>query len=105
MKIVVKNTLIEIHDFLSMIKYYHRPLWQVCSIINTVILDIKPNLTLQIFFKVINDLVSLNKLVFILLVMSIYSKMTKQDGLSLSIIYYVIAISKAIDKIQKFIVS
>lgn len=62
-----------------MIKYYHGLLHQVYSIITTKISTIKPNLAFQIFFKAINDLVSLNKLVFILLVLGVYFKMTKQD--------------------------
>lgn len=66
-----------------MIKRYHRFLQQVYSIIITKIPSIK---ALQIFFKVINNLISLNKLVFILLIFDIYFKITELNISSLSII-------------------
>lgn len=50
MGIIIKNILIEVDYFISMVKHYHRPLQQVCSIITTKIHEIQPNLVFQIFF-------------------------------------------------------
>lgn len=41
-----------------------------------------------------------NKIVFTILVLNIYFKITKQDVSSISITKYVIAVQKAIDKLQ-----
>ena len=99
MGIIIKNTPVEAHHFISMIERYYGPLRQVYSIITTKISGIKPNLALQMFFKAINDSVGLNELVSTLLVFDTYSKMTKLDAPSPSITQYTMAIRKAMDKI------
>lgn len=60
-----------------MIKYYHKPLQQVYSIIITKISSIEANLVLSIIFKVINNLINPNKLISILLIFNIYFKRIK----------------------------
>lgn len=69
-----------------MVKRDHRLLQQVYFIITTKILGIKPNLALQMFFKAINSLIGPNGLVPTLLIFGAYSKITKQNALSSSII-------------------
>lgn len=45
MSVIIKNALVEIHYFISMVNYYHQSLQQVYFIITTKFLDIKLNLT------------------------------------------------------------
>lgn len=52
----------------------------------------------------INDLITLHKLVLILLIFNAYLKIIKLYILSLSIIQYVIAMKKAMSEIQKCII-
>lgn len=59
---------------------------KIYFIIITEILEIKSKLALQMFFKVINDLLNSNRLDSILLVFGAYSKMTELDALSFVII-------------------
>lgn len=101
MGMIIKNVSVKVHHSIKMVEHYYKPLQQVYSIINTKILDIKPNLALQMFFKAINNLINPNMLVFILLVFSAYPRMSKQDAPSLSIIYYVMVLQKAMDKVQR----
>lgn len=53
-------------------------------------------------FKAINDLMSPNRLVSTLLVFNAYSRIIKQDTLSLLNIQCVMVMQKAIDKVQKY---
>lgn len=63
---MVKNTPVNIFYSINIVNHCYRCLQHVYSIIFIEIPTIKLNLTLQIFFKVINNLMSSNKLVFIL---------------------------------------
>lgn len=75
MSIIMKNILIKVHHLINMIKHYYRLLQQINFIITSETLGIKLNLVLQIFFKAINNLVSPNNLVLILLVFDNYLRM------------------------------
>lgn len=85
-----------------MAKHYYKPLQQINSIITTKIPGIKPNLILQISFKIINDLVDSYGLLLTLLVFNIYPWMTRLDIPSPSITQYTIVMKKTINKIQKY---
>lgn len=74
MSIIVKNTQVEANYSIGMVKRYHRLLQQVYSIDTTEIPGIKLNLALQISLKAINNSVSPNGLVFILLVFGAYHR-------------------------------
>lgn len=91
--------MVKIYYSIGMVKHYYRPLQQVYSIFIIKILSIKLNLVLQMFFKVINNSMSFNGLVFTLPVFSIYLRIIKLDALSLSIIQCAIAMKKIIDKV------
>lgn len=82
-----------------MIEHYYRFLQQVYFIINIKILSIELNLAFEMFFKAINNLMSLYKPVFTLLAFGVYLKMTKLDASFLLITPYAIAIKKTISKI------
>ena len=64
MKIIIKNILLKAYYFISMIKSYYKLLQQVYFIIIIKISSIKANLISKLFLKVINNLISLNKIVF-----------------------------------------
>lgn len=99
MEIIIKNIPIEAHHFINMIERYHRPLQQVYSIITIEILDIKPELTLLMSFKAINNSVGLNRLVPTLLVFDIYLRMSELDITSILITQRAITIKKAINRV------
>lgn len=80
-------------------KHHYKLLQQVYSIVIIKISGIKLNLIFQIFFKAMNNLVGLNRLVFILLIFGIYFKIIKLNILFLLIIQYAIVIIKAINKV------
>lgn len=65
------NAPIKLHHYINMFEYYHRLLQQIYTIITTKIPNIEPNLVFKTFFKAINNGISSNKLVTILLVFSI----------------------------------
>lgn len=101
MAIIIKNVLIEVHQFIGMVKHYHGLLQKIYSIITTEIPSIQPDLALQMFFKVINHLLDPNGLVLILLIFGIYLMITEQDTTFLSKIKHAMAIQKAMDKDRK----
>ena len=80
MGIIVKNAPVDVHHSISMVERYHGPLRRVYSIIITKIPGIKADLTLQMFFKAINNSVGPNGLVSTLLVFGTYPRMTKMDA-------------------------
>lgn len=57
-------------------------------------------LTLHISFKAINNLINLNRLVFIIKVFGFHSKMTRQNTIFSLIISRVMALQKAMPKVQ-----
>ena len=99
MGIIIKNIPVKAHLFIGMVKRYYRLLQQVYSIIIIEILGIEPELTLQMSFKAINDLVGPNRPVLTLLVFEVYPKITKFDALSPSITQRGIALKKTIDEV------
>lgn len=102
MGIIVKNVLVEAHNFIGIIKNYHWPLQRVYFIIITEIPGIKSDLMLQISFKAINNLVGLHGLVSTLLVFDTYPRITKIDTSSPSIIQCPMAMQKAINEVQRY---
>ena len=74
---------VKAYNFISIIKWYHGPLWCVYQIIIVEIPNINKDIVLQMMLKAINDTISLNGLVFILLVFGTYPWMVKSDILSL----------------------
>lgn len=74
MGIIVKNTLVEAHYFIDIMKRYYRLLQQVYFIIITKIPGIELDLALQMFIKVINNSINSNRLVSTLLVFCAYLK-------------------------------
>ena len=68
---------------MGIVECYYKLIRRVYFIIIAKILDIGKDIALQMAFKAINDIVGLNILVLILLVYSVYSRITKHDPLLL----------------------
>ncbi len=84
-------------------KRYHGSLRRIYSIVTIEISDIDFELVLQMTFKIINDSIELDELIFTLLIFEAYLRMTEMNILSLTITQRVIAMRKAIKEVQKFI--
>lgn len=57
MKIIVKNILVKAHHSIELVERYHGLFHQIYSIITIKLPDIKSDLTLQISFEVLNNLI------------------------------------------------
>ncbi len=101
MGIIIKNTPVEAHHFISIVECYHGPLRRVYSIITIEIPGIEPKLAFQMFFKAINDLVGPNRLVLTLLVFGAYPRMSELDAPFASITQYATAMKKAMKEVRK----
>lgn len=66
--------------FMRFVECHHSLFCQIYVIIITKILKIKPELALQIFFKVVNNLVGPNNVNLILLVFDIHPCITEIDA-------------------------
>jgi hypothetical protein len=102
MSITVKIVFIETHHSIDMMKRYHESLRRVYSIITIEISEIDSELALQMTFKVINDSIEFNDLIFILLVFEVYFRMTEMNASSFTIIQRVIVMKKIMNEIRKF---
>jgi hypothetical protein len=101
MRIIVKIVSIEAHHSIEMMKRYHESLRRAYSIITTEISEIDSELTLQMTFKIINDSIEFNDLIFILLVFDVYSRMIEMNVSSSTITQRVIAMKKAMNEVRK----
>ena len=101
MGIRVKIILVEAYNFIGKAEHYYAIVCRAYSIINAEIQGITKEIALQITFKAINDSISLNGLVFTLLVYGVYPYITKNNPLLLSVAQQALAIKKAIAKVQK----
>jgi hypothetical protein len=102
MRITIKTTLVETHHSIEMMKRYHDSLRRMYAIITTEISSIDLEITLQMTFKIINDSIEFDDLIFILLVFDVYSRMIEMNVSSLSIIQRTIAMKRIMKKMRKF---
>jgi hypothetical protein len=102
MSIEVKTILVETHHSIEMIERYHESLRRIYSIIVTEISDIDSDSVLQMSFKVLNDSIESDGLVFTLLVFGAYSRMA-DDVLTSTITQRAIAMRKAMNKVKRFV--
>ena len=103
MSIMIKNAFVETHHSIDMIEQYHDLLRKIYMIIIFEISNIDSDFVLQMIFKIINDFVNFNELIFILLMFDAYSKMIKSDVSTFAIIQRAMIMRKVIKKIKKFI--
>jgi hypothetical protein len=103
MRIVVKTIFVETHHSIDMIKRYYKSLWRIYSIITIEISSIHFEIALQMTFKVINNSIEFDELIFTLLMFDAYFRMIEINVSSLTITQRAIATRKAMTEIQKFI--
>jgi hypothetical protein len=103
MKITVKTAFVEAHHSIEMMKRYHDPLRRMYAIITTEISGIDFEIALQMTFKIINDSIELDELIFTLLVFGVYLRMIEMNAPSLTITQRAIAMRKAMKEVQKSI--
>ncbi len=102
MRIAIKIVFIETHHSIEMMKRYHDSLRRAYSIITIEILDIDFEITLQMTFKVINDSIELDELIFILLIFEVYFRMIEMNVSSSIIIQRAKAMKKIMKEVRKF---
>ncbi len=105
MKIAIKTISIETHHSIEMMKRYHNSLRRMYAIITIEISNIDFEIVLQMTFKVINDSIEFDELIFTLLIFEAYLRMIEMNVSSFTIIQRVIAMRKAMKEVQKFIVT
>ena len=105
MKITTKIVFVETHYLINQIKRYHKSFRRIYTIIITEISNIDFELKLQKIFKIINDLIDFNELIFTLFVFDVYSRMIEMNVLFFIIIQRVVIMKKTMNEIKKHIVS
>ncbi len=103
MSIKIKIVSIESHHSIKIIERYHDSLCHVYAIIVFEIFDIDSKSILQMTFKVLNDSIDFNNLVFILLVFDTYLRIIKMNASFSTIIQRSIAMRKAMKEVRKTI--
>jgi hypothetical protein len=104
MKITVKTIFVETHHSIEMMKRYHDSLRRMYAIITIEISNIDLEIALQMTFKVINDSIEFDELIFTLLVFDVYLRMIEMNVSSSTITQRAIAMKKVMKEVQKFIV-
>lgn len=100
MGIIIKNVPVKAHHSIGFVAHYHGLLSQIYAIITTIFTGIKPKLTLQMFFKELNDSIRRNSLVPTLLVFGVYPHMTDIDAPTSTINQYSIAMCRAMEEVR-----
>jgi hypothetical protein len=103
MRITMKTIFVETHHSIEMIKRYHDSFRRMYALITIEISNIDLEIILQMTFKIINDSIELDELIFTLLIFEAYSRMIKMNVSSFTITQRVIAMRKAMKEVQKFI--
>ena len=105
MKITIKIVFVETHHSIDQIERYHESFRRIYTIIITEISDIDFELKLQMIFKIINDSIDFNELIFTLFVFDVYSRIIKMNASFFIVIQRVVIIKKTINEIKKHIAS
>ena len=80
MKITIKHVFVKTHHSIDQIKRYYVFFYCIYTIIITKILNIDSTMTLQKTFKIINDLIDFNELMFTLFIFDVYFCMIKLNA-------------------------
>ena len=105
MKITIKIVFVKTHHLIDQIKRYHKSFRRIYTIIITEISDIDFELKLQMIFKIINDSIDFNELIFTLFVFDVYSRMIEINASFFIIIQRVVIMKKTMNEIKKHIAS
>jgi hypothetical protein len=103
MRIIVKTIFVDTHHSIEMMKRYHDSLRRMYAILTTEISNIDLEIALQMTFKVINDSIELDELIFTLLVFDVYLRMIEMNVSSSTITQRAIAMKKTMKEVQKSI--
>ena len=104
MSIQIKCVLVEVVNFIELVKRYHALLRRVYSIIIGELKNkvITKEIRLQMVIKVVNDIAEYNGLVPTLLVFEIFPRIISDDIFTLSIIERAKTIKMAMSEVAKF---
>ena len=80
MKITIKYVFVKTHYSIDQIERYYAFFRRIYTIIITKISNINFKMTLQITFKIINDSIDFNELIFTLFVFDVYFRMIKLNA-------------------------
>ena len=97
----MKNVSVETYHFIDQIERYHGSFRRVYLKIVSKIFEIDFDLDLQMTLKTINDSIESHGLVFTLLMLGAYSRMTKLDAFSPTISQRAIAMKKTMNEMRK----
>ncbi|PVH70735.1 hypothetical protein DL98DRAFT_436445, partial [Cadophora sp. DSE1049] len=96
-----KLVLIKAYYFISKVKRYYRPFYRAYKIVIEKHFKLNNEDRLQIAVKTVNDITSLSRLIFILLVFGVYFKIIKLDLPNLLIKRRATIIKKAIKEVRR----
>ena len=105
MKITVKHVFVEAHYSIDQIERYYASFRRIYTIIITKIPNIDFEMTLQMIFKFINDLVGFNELIPTLFVFDVYSRMIELNTPSSILIQRTAAVRKIMNEVKRFTAS
>ena len=105
MKITIKHVFVEMHHLIDQIERYHVFFRCIYTIITTKISNIDFEITLQMTFKIINDSIDFNELMFTLFVFDVSFCMIELNAFLFILTQRITAMRKIMNKIKRFIVS
>ena len=104
-KITIKIVFVETHHSIDQIEHYYKSFRRIYTIIITKISNIDFELKLQMIFKIINDSVDFNELIFTLFVFDVYLRIIKLNASFFIILQRVMTMKKTMNEIKKHIAS
>ena len=104
MKITIKHVFIKTHHSMDQIKRYYTFFRCIYTIIITKISKIDFEMTLQMTFKIINNSINFNELMFTLFVFDVYFCMIELNAFFFILTQRTAAMRKIINEIKRFIV-
>ena len=105
MKITIKHVFVETHHSIDQIERYHAFLRRIYTIIITKISNIDFEMTLQMTFKIINNSIDFNELMFTLFVFDVYFRMIELNAFFSILTQRIAAMRKIMNEIKRFIAS
>ena len=104
MKITIKHVFVETHHSIDQIERYYAFFCRIYTIIITKISNIDFEIILQMTFKIINNLIDFNELMFTLFVFDIYFCMIELNAFFFILTQWTVAMRKIMNEIKRFIV-
>ena len=105
MKITIKHVFVETHHSIDQIECYYTFFRRIYTIIITKISSIDFEIILQMTFKIINDSINFNELMFTLFVFDVYFRIIELNAFFFILTQRTTAMRKIMNEIKRFIVS